>query len=174
MIHVYHVFICLFLVIFQTTVLVGVPLHLYDLLGPFMVYLGAFQRPREAIVLVLFSGLAMDGITGGVFGVHLTAYLWIYAGVRWAIQFLHVGNAILMPLLVGAGVVFESLVAAFAAVVLASPSWPMHFVFSVVSAQAMLGIITGPFLMLLLIRGRELVHWIGKNIVGEKDSLRTP
>jgi hypothetical protein len=81
----------------------------------------------------------MDGISGGVFGVYLTVYLWMYVGVRWAIQFLHVGNVILLPLLVTAGVAFESLVVAFSAVVLASSAWPVESIFSVVSGQMLWG-----------------------------------
>ncbi len=174
MIHVYHVFLGLFLIIFQATVLADLPVHFYDLVAPFMVYLGVFRRPREAIVLVIFCGLIMDGLSGGVFGVHLTVYIWIYAGVRWAIQFLHVGNVILMPLLVSGGIAFQSLVEAFAAVVLASPTWPTAFVFSVVSTQIMWGIITGPVLMFLLMRGQHLARRAGKSLLSEKDLLRRP
>ena len=120
MIYGYHLIICLLLIIFQTTLLaVGGMAHLYDLLAPFVVYLGVYHLPRRAIPVLALSGLAMDGISGGVFGVHLTAYLWMYVGVRWATQFLQVGNVILLPLLVTAGVVFESLGVAFSAVVLA-------------------------------------------------------
>lgn len=174
MIQVYHVLICLFLIIFQTTILADLPIHFYDLLAPFMVYLGVFRRPREAIFLAIFCGLIMDGISGGVFGVHLTVYIWIYSGVRWALQFLHVGNATLLPLLVSGGIAFQSLVEAFAAVVLASPTWPAAFVFSVVSAQVMWGIITGPVLMFLLVRGQRLARHAGKYLVAEKDLLRRP
>ncbi len=169
----YHLLVCLFLIIFQTTMLAGAPAYLYDLLGPFMVYLGVHRRPREAIPILVLAGLAMDGISGGVFGVHLTAYLWIYVGVRWAIQFLHVGNVILLPLLVTVGVAFESLVVAFSAVVLASSTWPVDSMLSVVSGQVLWGALTGPFLMLFFIRGQRVVDRARKSVVTEKDTLRT-
>lgn len=175
MIYGYHLIVCLFLIIFQTTLLVGGGMvHLYDLLAPFVVYLGVYHLPRRAIPVLVFSGLAMDGLSGGVFGVHLTAYLWMYVGVRWAIQFLQVGNAILLPLLVTAGVVFESLVVAFSAVVLASASWPVASLFPVVSGQALWGAVTGPFLMLFLIRGQNVVDRARKSFYAEKGPLRTP
>ncbi|MBC2712420.1 MAG: hypothetical protein HGJ94_15980 [Desulfosarcina sp.] len=174
MIYGYHLIICLFLIIFQTTLLVGGgPAHLYDLLAPFVVYLGVYRLPREAVPVLVLGGLAMDGISGGVFGVHLTAYLWLYVGVRWAIQFLHVGNVILLPLLVTAGVAFESLVVAFSAVVLASAAWPVEFMFSVVSRQVLWGAVTGPFLMLFFIRGQKSVDRARKSFFAEKDPLRT-
>jgi rod shape-determining protein MreD len=175
MIYVYHLVVCLILILFQTTLLLGVgTVHVYDLLAPFVVYLGVYHLPRGAIPVLVFIGLAMDGISGGVFGVHLTAYLWMYVGVRWAIQFLHVGNVILLPLLVTAGVVFESLVVAFSAVVLASAPWPVESIFPVVSGQVVWGAVTGPFLMLFFIRGQKVVDRARKSFYAEKGPQRTP
>jgi cell shape-determining protein MreD len=175
MIYGYHLIICLLLIILQTTLLaVGGTAHLYDLLAPFVVYLGVYHLPRRAAPVLVLSGLAMDGISGGVFGVHLTAYLWMYVGVRWAIQFLQVGNVILLPLLVTAGVVFESLVVAFSAVVLASAPWPVESMFPVVSGQVLWGAVTGPFLMLLFIRGQRVVDRASHSFHAGKRHLRTP
>ena len=175
MIYGYHVSICLFLIIFQTTVLAGggTP-HLYDLLAPFVVYLGAYRLPREAFPVLVIGGLAMDGISGCVFGVHLSVYLWMFVGVRWAIQFLHVGNVIFLPLLVTTGVLFESLVVAFSAVVLESSPWPVESMFPVVTGQVLWGAVTGPFLMLLFVRGQTVVDRAGKSLAAEKDPLRIP
>ena len=175
MIYGYHLIICLLLIIFQTTLLaVGGMAHLYDLMAPFVVYLGVYHLPRRAIFVLALSGLAMDGISGGVFGVHLTAYLWMYVSVRWATQFLQVGNVILLPLLVTAGVVFESLVVAFSAVVLASAPWPVESMFPVVSGQVLWGAVTGPFLMLLFIRGQRVVDRASKSFHAGKRPLRAP
>jgi rod shape-determining protein MreD len=175
MIHGYHLIVCLFLIIFQTTLLVGSSLtYLFDLLAPFVVYLGVYRLPREAMPILLLGGLTMDGISGGVFGVHLTAYLWMYIGVRWAIQFLHVGNLILLPLLVSIAVAFESMVTAFTAVVLASKAWPAESMFSVVTSQVAWGAVTGPFLVLLLVKGQNVIQRVSRSFIVEKDSLRTP
>lgn len=175
MIYGYHLLICSLLIILQTTLLaIGNMVHLYDLLAPFVVYLGVFHLPRVAIPIIVFSGLAMDGISGGVFGVHLTAYLWMYVGVRWAIQFLQAGNVILLPLLVTAGVFFESLLVAFSAVVLTSAPWPVEAVFPVVSGQVLWGAVTGPFLMLAFVRGQKVVDRARKSFYSGKGPLRTP
>jgi len=175
MIYGYHLIVSLLLIIFQTTLLAGGgTLHLYDLMAPFVVYLGVYHHPRRAVPVLVFGGLAMDGISGGVFGVHLTAYLWMFVGVRWAIQFLHAGNVILLPLLVAAGVMFESLVVAFSAVVLASAPWPVEAMFPVVSGQVLWGMVTGPFLMLFFVRGQKVVGQLRKSFYTEKGPLRTP
>ena len=49
MIYGYHLIICLFLIIVQTTLVVGGgPAYLYDLLAPFVVYLGVHRLPRRS------------------------------------------------------------------------------------------------------------------------------
>ncbi|MGA6924414.1 MAG: hypothetical protein WBY88_01965 [Desulfosarcina sp.] len=169
MIIAYHLTLGLLLVIFQTVLLAGSgPAHFYDLLAPLVVYLGVYHRAREAIAVLLLGGLAMDGISGGVFGVHLTAYLWMFVGVRWAIQFLDVDNPILLTLLVTTAVAFESLLVAFSAVVLARSAWPVESMLAVVSQQVLWGAVTGPFLMLLIIRGQRVVEGAKKSIISEK------
>lgn len=174
MIHGYHLIACLFLIICQTTLaLGGGALHLYDLLAPFAVYLGIHRLPREAIPVLLFAGLAMDSLSGGWFGLHLTTYIWMYVGVRWAIQFLHVGNVILLPLLVSLAVAFESLLAAFAAIVLAPVAWPMASMFSVVPSQLIWGAITGPFLVVLFVKGEQGAQKLQKVFFAEKNGLGT-
>jgi rod shape-determining protein MreD len=175
MIYVYHLVVCLFLILFQTTLLtVCGPTCLYDLLVPFVVYLGVYRLPREGLPVLILAGLAMDGISGGVFGVHLSAYLWMYVGVRWAIQFLHAGNTILLPMLVIIAVAFKSIVVAFSAVVVASAPWPVEAVFPVVSCQILGGALTGPLLLMALIRGQKAVDQARKAFGTEKDSLGTP
>lgn len=170
MIYGYLLVVCLLMIILQTTLLVGGgPVCLYELMAPFVVFLGIHHRPREAVVVLILGGVAMDGLSGGVFGIHLSIYLWMYAGVRSAIQFLHVGNVILLPLLVTLGVAFESLAVAFSAVVLASAAWPVEAVFSVVPGQVLWGAVTGPFLMLLFIRGQAVVDRARRSIAVDKE-----
>ncbi len=172
MVTAYHLIVSLLLILLQTTLLAVLgSVHLYDLLVPFVVHLGVHRNPREVLPVLIFAGLAMDGVSGGVFGVHLSAYLWLYVGVRWAIQFLHVGNVILLPLLVTLGVTFKSVVVAFSAVVLASAPWPVESVFSVVSVQILWGAATGPFLMIGFIRGERVVDRASRSFFVDNDSL---
>lgn len=169
MITTYHLIVCIALILFQTTLLAVIgPLHLYDLVVPFVVFLGVYRPPKEALPVLSIAGLIMDGISGGVFGVHLSVYLWLYVGVRWAIQFLHLGNTILMPLVVTVGVAFASVVTAFSAVVLAAAAWPVEAVVPVVSGQVVWGALTGPLLMPLFIRGQQLVDHARRTSTVEK------
>ena len=171
----YHLFLSLLLILIQTTALTfGGSVHLYDLLVPFVVYLGIHRTLRQALAVLILAGMVMDGLSGGVFGIHLSAYLWLYAGVRWAIQFLHVGNTILLPVLVTLGVTFKSVLVAFSAVVLSPAPWPVETVFPVVSIQILWGALTGPFLMIVFVRGQKVVDQAQKSFFSEKDSLGTP
>ena len=66
MIYAYHLIVCLILILFQTTLLaVGGPAHFYDLLVPFVVYLGVHRLPREAIPVLVIAGSA-DSIVPAV------------------------------------------------------------------------------------------------------------
>ena len=59
MIYAYHLIVCLFLIVLQTTLLAVVgPENLYDLLVPFVVYLGAHRMPREALPVLVLSVMA--------------------------------------------------------------------------------------------------------------------
>jgi rod shape-determining protein MreD len=175
MITAYHLVVCLLLILAQTTLLaLAGPPKGYDLLAPLVVYLGVYRRPKQAMPVLIAGGLAMDGLSGGVFGVHLTGYLWLYVGVRWAIQFLHVDNVVLLPVLVTAGIAFESLLMAFCAVVVSSAPWPVESVFPIVSRQLLWGALTGPILMVGFIRGHEAVLRAGNAFFSEKDGLRSP
>jgi len=175
MIIVYHLILSLLLILLQTTLLTVVgSAYLYDLLVPFVVFLGLQRNPRESLPVLILAGLAMAGISGGVFGIHLSAYLWLYIGVRWAIQFLHVGNAILLPLVVTVGVAFKSVLVAFSAVVLSSAPWPVESAFPVISVQILWGAATGPLLMIFFVRGQRFVNQARKSFFSEKDSLGTP
>jgi hypothetical protein len=174
MIYGYLLIVGLLMIILQTTLLVGGgPACLYDLMAPFVVFLGVYHRCRVAVPVLILGGLAMDGLSGGVFGVHLSVYLWMYAGVRSAIQFLHVGNVILLPMLVLLGVAFESLAVAFSAVVLASAAWPVEAIFSVVPGQIIWGLLTGPLLMILFIRGQRVVDQLRRSIAADTEPTRT-
>lgn len=174
MIYAYLLAVCLFMILLQTTLLVGGgAVHLYDLMAPFVVFLGIHHRPREAVPILILGGLAMDGLSGGVFGVHLSVYLWMYIGVRSAIQFLHVGNVILLPLLVTLGVAFESLAVAFSAVVLAAAAWPAEALFSVVPVQVLWGALTGPLLMMLFIRGQRVIDRARRSMIDDKKPTRS-
>lgn len=163
MTYLLYIFICLGFIVIQTTLF---PLFawlgdFYDLLIPFVVYLGLFRPIKEGLPVVFLLGLTMDTLSGGAFGIYSTTYLWLYAAIAWLIGFLHFKNNLLLPLVVVIGVFLENLVF-LATVKLSSPdaTLPMG-IFKTVSVQLLWALFTGP-LVLLLLRSASLdwAKWV--------------
>ena len=110
----YCFYICasLCLIIFQTTIIPHISLfnNFYDLLIPFIIYLGLFRPTRESILFILVPGLLMDNFSGGPFGLYVTIYLWLFIVVKSVVQYLHARNNILLLFIVAAGVLMENII----------------------------------------------------------------
>ena len=151
-----YIVICLGFVVIQTTLfpLVSWLGGFYDLLIPFVVYLGLFRPLKEGLPVVLFLGLAMDTLSGGAFGIYSTTYLWLYGTIAWLIGFLHFRNNLLMPFVVAVGVLLENIVF-LGTVKLGNPDGDLPMgILRTVSEQLLWALFTGPLLLL----GVRAVH----------------
>ncbi len=162
-----YTIICLGFVVIQTTLF---PLFaglggFYDLLIPFVVYLGLFRPIKEGLPVVFFLGLTMDTLSGGAFGIYSTTYLWLYGTIAWLIGFLHFKNNLLLPFVVVVGVFLENVIF-FGTVKLSNPhgALPMG-IFRTLTVQLLWALITGP-LLLLLIRSihRDWMKWVADKL----------
>ncbi len=102
----------LLLVIIQTTIKPYFPVllsDLYDLLIPFVIYLAIFRPPGESILVVLFFGLIMDNFTGGPFGFYVSAYFWLFVGVKAVMKIFQLKNTFILLFIVAFGVLAENL-----------------------------------------------------------------
>jgi len=108
--YLFHIGVCLMLVIFQTAVKPQVMLlaGFYDVLTAYVIYLGLFHRVREVLPIILISGLVMDTISGSSLGLFLTSYLWIFLLTRWTTRLIHQDNLVLHVFIVAVGVVFQT------------------------------------------------------------------
>ena len=109
----FNIGICLVLVILQTTVMPYLSLldRFYDLLIPFIVYLGLSRPLREGLLFVFFLGFIMDNLSGSPFGLYLTTYFWLFIGVKGITQLLQVGRRVfIITFLVASGVLAENLI----------------------------------------------------------------
>lgn len=110
MTQIFYAFTIIAFVLFQTSLapdLWGFD-KFFDMITIFIVYLAVFRRLGECVVFVILSGAVMDSLSGGPFGVYMTIYIWLFAGIRWTKNFLHLGNAILIPLITTASVFFQN------------------------------------------------------------------
>jgi len=170
MTYCFHVGICLCLVLFQTTVMPYFHLFdsFYDLLSPFVIYLSLFQSLRQSIPVILFFGFLMDSLSGGPFGLYLTTYIWLFIGVKWIITFLHVGNSLLLPFIVAAGVLLQNCIFIGTIAIFEPGTQFLSAALSTVMLQVLWAIFTGPiFLMFFNYSHGKWNKWLKKVFVKE-------
>ena len=165
MTYCFHVGICLCLVLFQTTVMPYFHLfdRFYDLLSPFVIYLSLFQSLRQSIPVILFFGFLMDSLSGGPFGLYLTTYIWLFIGVKWIITFLHLGDSLLLPFLVAAGVLLQNCIFIGTIAMFEPGTQFLSAAISIVTVQVLWAIFTGPiFLMFFYYSHGKWNKWLKK------------
>ena len=156
----FNIGICLVLVILQTTVMPYLSLldSLYDLLIPFIVYLGLFRPVREGLLFVCFLGFIMDNLSGSPFGLYLTSYFWLFIGVKGITQLLQVGKRLfIITFIVAAGVLAENLIflGSFA---IFSPEQPFAGdAVKIVTAQVLWALLTGSVFLIIF---RNTHDWL--------------
>jgi hypothetical protein len=120
----------------------------YDLLVPLVVFLGLRRRFWDGLAVVLALGLVVDGLSCAAPGYYLTAYLWIWALMRWLIRFLRVANTFLLPLVMAGAVLIENLVLLAVPLLLAEQTAiAASRALSTVAAQMVWALLTGPLLL---------------------------
>ena len=152
MTYCFYMCVFVFFVILQTVIMPCFSLFnsFYDLLVPFVIYLGLFRSVRESVPVIIVIGFVMDNLSGGPLGLYLTAYLWLFAGVRWIVYVLHVGDKVLLPFVVAAGVLLENVI--FMGVIgMFEPGARLSAtVFTTVMVQVLWAAGTGPIFLILI------------------------
>jgi cell shape-determining protein MreD len=171
MTHFLNICIGMLLIVIQTTVMPHIPAleRFYDLLTPLVLYLSIFRPVREGTVMILIFGFLMDNISGGPFGLYLTAYFWLFLSVRWAITFLHIGDSFLLPFVVAVGVLMENLIFIGANAMFEQNLQFSQIMVNTVVVQVLWAVFTGPlFLMLFNYSHRRWDRWT-KKIFAQKN-----
>ena len=148
----FNISVCLFLVILQTAVLPVLPLldRFYDLMIPFVVYLGLSRPIRESLPFVLFLGLIMDNLSGSPVGLYLTTYVWLFVGVKGITKLLQVGNRlVVIMLIIAAGVLVENLIFLGTLTVSGPDQQLAGNAAKIVTVQVLWAIWTGPLLLMI-------------------------
>lgn len=143
----------LFLLILQTVVVPVLPLlnGFYDLMIPFVVYLGLSGSMRESLPFVFFLGIIMDNLSGSPVGLYLTTYFWLFIGVRGICKLLQVGNRLfIIMLIVAAGVLIENLIFLGTLTILGPDQQIAGDAAKTVTLQVLWAIWTGPVFLMIL------------------------
>lgn len=148
----FNIIVSLFLIILQTTVMPYLPLldKFYDLLIPFIVYLGLSRPLRESLFFVLLLGFIMDNLSGGPFGLYLTTYFWLFIGVKGITMFIQVANRLfIITLIIATGVLMENTIILGAYAVLGSGQQFAGDLVKIVAVQVLWAILTGSLFLML-------------------------
>ena len=81
----------------------------YDLFIPLIIFMGLYQSTYVGLPLCVLFGFFIDVFSGGVFGLFLSIYFWLFCFVKAVLRFLDLQNLFLETVLVVFGVVAENL-----------------------------------------------------------------
>lgn len=81
----------------------------YDLFIPLIIFMGLYQPTHVGLPLCILFGFFMDVFSGGIFGLFLSIYFWLFCFVKAVLRFLDLQNLFLEAVLVVLGVVAENL-----------------------------------------------------------------
>jgi rod shape-determining protein MreD len=113
MIYLFYFSVCLGFLLLQTAILPALPLlsRCYDIIIPWVVFLGIAHPARESLPVVFFLGFSMDSLSGAPFGQYLTTYFWLFAGVNGISQLIQIGDRIIIvAMIIAMGVAIENVV----------------------------------------------------------------
>ena len=151
--YLFNISACLFLLILQTAVFPILPLltGFYDLMIPFVVYLGLARAVRQSLPFVFILGFIMDNLSGSPFGLYLTTYFWLFVGVKGITKLLQVGDRLfIIMLLVAAGVLVENLIFLGTLTILVPDQQLAAGAAKTVTIQVLWAIWTGPIFLVVL------------------------
>ena len=145
----FYVGVCLFLILLQTTILPFIPLlqSIYDLLIPFVIYLGLYRPIREGLIFVFILGFLMDNLSGSPIGLYLATYCWLFIGVKWITTLFQVRNRILISLVVASFAIAPDM---------RLPGNAIQTVF----IQLLWALVTGPFMLMIFRYGQNFLDGI--------------
>ncbi len=150
--YIFYFIICLILIIIQSTAIPFLPesIKCYDLLILFVLYVGLFKEVLSTFVVVFILGLIMDLLSGGGFGLYISAYFWIFISARMLIRFLDAGSLIVLPVAVVGGVILENLIFLLPVFLTNSSLYFMKIALYTVAIQILIAVFTGPLLIMFL------------------------
>jgi rod shape-determining protein MreD len=168
----FYMCLSLILVLLKTTLMPYFSMfdQFYDMLIPFVFYLGLYRPAREGIPFILLLGFTLDSLSGGPFGIFLTTYFWVFVMTRWGVTFLHAGNKGLWLIAVAAGVLIENLIIIATILWLGEasglpPEWGDRVV-----TQLLWALFTGPVLIIAIYSAhRKWSGWLSRIVAAVKE-----
>lgn len=122
----------------------------FDLLLVIVLCLSLKFSHIRILAAVLLIGVAMDSVSGGPFGIYISAYVWIYVLIRSLKAFVHLENMVFVLCVGVVAVVIENLF--FIAVLIMGKGLDAIYYNDLVTmaTQAALSVIVVPLLVLVI------------------------
>ena len=110
MIYGYYFIVCSIFILLQTAIFPILPPfgRFFDLLIPFIVYIGLKRPAKENLPIVIILGIIADNLSGTPFFFYVSVYLWLYALIRLTTTILQVNTRLRQACVIAAGVLFEN------------------------------------------------------------------
>nr|HID59110.1 hypothetical protein [Desulfobacterales bacterium] len=147
-----YLFIGIAFVVAQTTFIRLLPFSniIFDLMIPYVLFLGMYRPGGMSIVLVMVNGSIMDIFSGGVFGIYLSIYLWIYFLTKKAHKYVMVREIASQSLMVALSVFGENIVLWFIHVIGSKYHGLIYQDVGRILIMTLLGGLLGPLILLFL------------------------
>jgi len=147
----FHICLGILIIALQTGASVCIPAiaRPCDLMIPFAIYLALYRAPDEGLPVLVVSGVFMDSLSSGPFGVFLISYLSLFFVFKKITRWVHIHYAVLFFIVSFLGLLFENAICWISALF----SGPLVFRpgkgLAILAVQAVWLIFTLPFLFML-------------------------
>ena len=107
----YYFIVCFMFILLQTTIFPILPPFggFFNLLIPFIVYLGLMRPGKENLPIIIILGVIADNLSGTPFFYYVSVFLWLYAIIRLTTNIFQVNTRLRLACMIAAGVLFENL-----------------------------------------------------------------
>ena len=154
--------VCLTLVVFETTVMPDLPVleGFFDLVVTFVVYLGLYRPAKESIPVIVCLGFVMDSLSAAPFGLYLTGYIWIFAGIKWLMRYLQFRTSGLVLFVVPLAVAIQTVLSMTALGLQNQGTLETQMLMNRIGGHLLWALLTGPlFLMFYEVVHDRLERW---------------
>lgn len=161
-------YFCLFLLFFlvQTSVFPSFSIFSqnFDLLLVIILSLSLKFSNIGTGMAIFILGCIMDSVSGGPFGLYLSAYVWIYILVRSLKSLVHLENIVFLVCMGAVAVVVENAFLVFSFVVKGGADAVCFRDLVLMAKQVVLGIIFVPFLVLVVDELENVVLFVANRV----------
>jgi cell shape-determining protein MreD len=128
----------------------------YDLFIPLIIFTGLYQSIHVGLPLCILFGFFMDVFSGGIFGLFLSIYFWLFCFVKAVLRFLDLQNLFLEAVLVVLGVLAENLTIILLMQLLGQGQQIRYVTVQGVIIQTLVAGATAPLMFMVFFRLRDM------------------